>query len=183
MSSVDHTPDDAKKHNISLTREQYFSLLKTVYLGNWMANANKDGSPESKRLQELEDTENVILSYAKQFGYSKYVDDELVNESQYYPTRAFEEETDVEMLIDEYTEDMFWDELVERLADRDFRKRYSQAQISAMSQEERVNKLYEFIDNWAEEINTNGLDNVGKIEWGSSPGQTTDEVIRKGDEK
>lgn len=162
MSSVNHTPEDDKKQSISLTRQQYFSLLKTVYLGNWMANANKDGSPSEKRLQEFEDTENVILSYAKQFGYSKYVDDELANEGQYFPTRAFEEETDVELLIDEYTQDMFWDELIERLAERDFKKRYNRAQIRAMSMEERIQKRYEFIEKWAEEIDENGLDNIDR---------------------
>ncbi len=33
--------------NIEFTKAQFFALLKAVYLGNWMANANRDGNMES----------------------------------------------------------------------------------------------------------------------------------------
>ena len=39
---------DGEKHNIGLTKKQYLMLLKAVYLGNWMANANRDGSQRRK---------------------------------------------------------------------------------------------------------------------------------------
>ena len=39
---------------IHITKKQYESLAKIVYLGNWMANANRDGSPEDPHLLEYE---------------------------------------------------------------------------------------------------------------------------------
>lgn len=156
-------PDEQTKYEIILTKKQYFALLKTVYLGNWVANAIRDDSDSGKRLDEYDVAESTIFSYAKQFGYSQYIDDEFANEGKYYPTRVFEDKTEVMALIDEYNEDTFWDELVEHLAERDFKKQYNRAEARAMSQEEHINKLYEFIDKWAEEINANGLDNIGII--------------------
>lgn len=168
MSKVKNTaskPEPAKnsKQAITLTKTQYFALLKTVYLGNWFANAIRDDSENDKRKEDYDVAESIIFSNAKQFGYSQYVADEFAEEGKYYPSRALEEEPDIMDTIDEYNECTFWDELVERLAEKDFTQHNSRAQIRAMSQNERIEKLYEFIDTWAEEINTNGLDNIGKV--------------------
>jgi hypothetical protein len=101
--------------NIEFTKEQFLTLLKIVYLGNWMANAQR----EDGLIEEYESMESFIFSQAKKFGYDKYLDDELKDENLYFPTRAFEEETRVHELVEEYDEDSFWDELVERLSERD----------------------------------------------------------------
>jgi len=147
-------------NKIELTKEQFKALLKLVYLGNWLANANRDGSPENPRLKEYEAIENYIFSFAKEFGFGEYVDDEEAGKSKFYPTRMFEEETDIQKLIEEYDEETFWDELIDRLGDRDFFRHYSKDEIKKMTQEERFEKLYEFIDKWADEINERGIERL-----------------------
>lgn len=149
-----------QQNKIYFTREQFEALLKLVYLGNWVANANRDGSPENPRKEEYEKLENYIFSFAKQFGFGEYVDDEEVGKGNFYPTRTFEEETDVRKFIEEYDEETFWDEIIDRLGERDFYQHYSEDEIQKMSQEERFKKLYEFIDKWAEEINENGIERM-----------------------
>lgn len=154
------TGANSKKHAVALTKKQYMALMKAVYLGNWIANAHRGDGPANPRLEEFEDTENVILSHAKQFGFEEYVDDELANEGQHFPTRMFDETSGVMDLIDEYDDDTFWDEIVERLAQRDFENRYSLDEIRKMTNEDRANKIYKYINKWAKEINANGLDNL-----------------------
>ena len=151
---------DEDKMSIGLTRAQFFALLKAVYLGNWMANAQRDGSADDPRKKEYEEIEDFIFSHAKQFGLSEYVDDEEAAKGKFYPTRMFEEETDIHKLIEEYDEETFWDELIERLGDRDFFRHYSKDEIQKMSRDERFEKLYEFIDKWAEEINKTGIEKL-----------------------
>ena len=152
--------DSNNKHSISLTKKQYFTLMKAAYLGNWLANAHHDGKPGNERNKEIEDAENIILSFAKQFGFDKYVDDELADEGQYFPTRIFDETLGLMEIIEEYDDNTFWDKIVERLAQRDFERQYSLEKIRQMTDEDRINKLYVHIDKWAEEINTNSLDNI-----------------------
>jgi len=82
-------------NKIEFTKEQFEALLKLVYLGNWLANANRDGSNENPHLEEYEKIENYIFSFAKQFGFDEYVDDKDAREGKFYPTRTFEEGTDV----------------------------------------------------------------------------------------
>lgn len=145
---------------IKFSKEQFLALLKIVYLGNWVANAQRGDVPTNPRLKVYESIENYIFSYAKSFGLAEYVDDELAENGQYFPTRMFEESQDIFELIDEYDDNTFWDELVERLADRDFEKHYTESEIQKMTNGERMNKLYTFIDKWAEEIYQNSLDNL-----------------------
>lgn len=147
--------------DINFTKEQFEKLLKLVYIGNWVINANRDGSPENPRKEEYEKLEDYIFSFAKQFGFDKYVDDEEAGERKFFPTRMFEEETDVRELIDEYDNETFWDETIDRLGERDFYRYYSKDEIQKMTQEERFEKVYEFIDKWAEEINENGIERLG----------------------
>lgn len=148
---------------MELSKEQFKTLLKLVYLGNWLANASRDGRPENPHKEEYETTEDYIFSFAKQFGFGEYVDDEEAGEGKFYPTRMFEEETDIQELIDEYDEETFWDEIIDRLGERDFHRRYSKDEIQKMSREERFKKLYEFIDKWADEIDENGIERLGII--------------------
>ena len=147
-------------NKIEFTKEQFKALLKLVYLGNWLANAQRDGSNENPNLEEYEAIENYIFSFAKQFGLSEYVDDEEAAKGKFYPTRFFEEETDVQKLIEEYDEETFWDELIDHLGDRDFYRHYSKDEIKKMTQEKRFEKLCGFIDKWADEINEHGIERL-----------------------
>lgn len=141
---------------IELTKEQFEKLLKLVYLGEWMINANRTDD----RIKKYEDLLSHIFSFAKQFGFDEFVDDEDAKEGKFFPTRKFEEETDVRKFMEEYEEETFWDEIAERLGERDFYRHYPKDEIQKMTQEERFEKVYEFIDKWGEEINENGIEGL-----------------------
>lgn len=148
------------KQKIEFTKKQFKTLLKLVYLGNWIANAQRDGSVENPHKEEYEKLENYIFSFAKQFGLDEWVNDEDAADGKFFPTRFFEEETDVQELIEEYDKETFWDELIHLLGDRDFYRHYSREEIRKMTQDERFNKLYEFIDRWADEMAEYGIERL-----------------------
>ena len=153
-------PKTEQKLSIPLTRAQFLALLKAVYLGNWMANANRDGSRRDPHKKKYEEIENYIFSFAKQFGFNEYVDDKDAKKGKFFSTMLFEEGTDVGELTEEYNEENFWDELIHRLGERDFSRRHSTAEIKAMTDEERFMKLHEYINVWADEIDNNGMENM-----------------------
>jgi hypothetical protein len=144
---------------IKFTKEQYENLMKLVYLGEWMANSHRTDD----RIKKYDKLQKYIFSFAKDFGLEKYVDDENVDDGDFYPTRFFEEETDVNRLQEEYDNDAFWSELPDRLGERDFYEKYSEEDWEKMTREERFLKIQECIIKWEEEFDKNGIERLGII--------------------
>ena len=90
--------------DINLTPEQAQHLLRLVYLGNWLANSQRVGSAEDPLIAEFDEVHRKLFSVAE------------------IPERAIENDSLVVRAIDEYRDEVFWDELVERLAHRDFER-------------------------------------------------------------
>jgi len=143
-----------QQKEINFTRKQFLALLKLVYLGNWMANACRVNGKK----KEYREMENYILSFARQFGLGEYIDEDEAEKGEFYLNGKFEEETDVRQLCEEYDEEVFWQEVSERLGERDFFRHYSEKEIKKMTRKERFTKLYEFIDKWGDEINKHGIE-------------------------
>src|SRR3989344_8946192 len=114
-----------EKQKIELTKEQFLTLMKVVYLGNWMANANRTGGKDDPNVKEYEEISDYIFSLASRFDLEKYISHEAEDGDKYFLTNEFEEKTDVHRLHEDYDEETFWDELPERLGERDFYRMYS----------------------------------------------------------
>jgi hypothetical protein len=145
-----------QKQSIELTNEQYQALMKAVYLGNWVANAHRIDDKKN----DYEAIEDYVFSLAPKFGLSRYMDHDAVDGKRYFPTAAFENETDVETLHAEYDAETVWDELAQWLGEGDFFERYSETEIKAMSQDERFVKLSECIDVYEDEFAKHGMERV-----------------------
>ncbi|MEA2005081.1 MAG: hypothetical protein U9O50_02260 [Acidobacteriota bacterium] len=55
---------------------------------------------------------------------------------------------------------MFWDELIDRFAKRDFINKYGQEAIRKMDLEERFGKLQPFINKYEREFEKYGIENL-----------------------
>lgn len=149
--------------NIELSREQYEALLKSLAITRFLYHSIlEEEDPAPDRLDSYdayEDMEQQVLSYAKALEVSHLVayDSE---EELHYLTREFEEKTDISDLITEYQDSIFWDELVQRLAARDFMRTYSENEIKSMAIEERIEKEAPFISRYEEVFTESGIDNL-----------------------
>ena len=149
--------------SIELTRKQYLALLKAVYLGNWMVNAQRDGGPLDPLVEEYEDIADFVFSLAPRFGLEKYLHrhaHESEDDAHHHPTRLFEEGTDVRAIVDAYDEGMFWEELAERLGERDFHAAHPEEAAAAMSEDEYLRKHGETIDRYEDEFAEHGIDRL-----------------------
>lgn len=145
-----------KTISVPFTKKQFFALMKAVYLGNWMANAVRTNDI----VREYEEIEHYIFSLAPQFGYDKYMDHDVEDGDAYYPTGEFEETTDVGEQHDNYNDEIFWQELADCLAERDFHEIYSEEEIGDMSDEERFTKFYECVDAVNLELENHGIERL-----------------------
>ena len=141
---------------IKFTEKQYESLLKLVYLGNWMINAIR---LVDEQIKEYENIEQYIFSFAKDAGLENWIefDNEL---NKFYPTKEFEENTDVEQFKDDYDDELFWEELTYRLGGQDFIREYGETAIRKMTWEERFKKEQPFIEKYEEEFEKYGIENL-----------------------
>lgn len=137
---------------IEISKTQYKTLVKALFLANWVVNCHKTDEPDD----EFERLEQYILAQGKFFDLKNVEFDE--KHGKYYHDMDFEQKT-LEHL-DEFVDASFWDELIERLAQRDFLRAMGEKEIRKMSRDEHFSKFYEFADPYEEEFAEHGLDNL-----------------------
>ncbi|MCR4311185.1 MAG: hypothetical protein NUV54_01270 [Candidatus Taylorbacteria bacterium] len=142
---------------INLTKKQYWNFVRATYMADWMANAICDG--DMKQDDGIKEIRNYIFSFGKEMGLEKYMgyDEEL---GSYYATLEMDDEPSVRSLIKRYDEDVAWDEIIERLGERDFRRKYSIEEIKKMTDEERFTKRMECEEVWGREFEENGIERL-----------------------
>jgi hypothetical protein len=138
---------------ISLSRQQFETLLKTVYLGAWMISAHRE---RENVIGEFEELERHLWTLAHRAGFRDLVevDPTLL---KVFPTYEFAEALDP--FIDEYDDEAFWDGLVDRLADRDLAEAYGD-DIMRMDRDERFTRLQRFVDKYETEVEEHGVDRM-----------------------
>jgi len=127
-------------HSVHLTTDQFKTLLKLVYLGEWVVNAHK-----VERDEEFDELTKHLFSLTKDFN----IPDISLEEDPQYPCADYEN-GEVRDYIDEYNELTFWDELTQRLTDKLFTERYTPEQRQSMDRSTRSQTLCRL----EEEVNT-----------------------------
>ena len=140
---------------INFTKKQYETLLKAVYLGIWVTTASED-DPEKSAIDELG---RYLFGFAGDFGLDKLVDyDE--EKKTHYPSSSFEEDEELNELIDRYDDNAFLTKLIENLAGRDMLDKYGEEAIRKMTDEEFIKNERSFLEKYENEFAKNGLKNL-----------------------
>jgi len=142
----------SKKVTIELTEKQYKNLLKLVYLGEWLSQSYAEEPSE-----DILDTVEAVYKLAKDSGAEKMVefDKEI---GKHFPTAKMEEE----MLeyIDDYDDNIFWDELVDRMSEKDLINKFGEKKVGKMSFEDRIEEEAQFIEKYEDEFAENGIERL-----------------------
>lgn len=145
--------------NIELSKNQLKYLIKLVYLGNWVVNSKNE--PEAID-ENYERVASLIYSYGEKAGLKKYVaygkHSRTWTETDYLQMKS-----DAAKLLNEYNDNNFWSHLIDNFALRDFHNKYSAKKIRKMSNQERFEKFYKFIDQYTDETNDHGIERFSII--------------------
>jgi hypothetical protein len=135
---------------IDLSTEQYLTLVKLLQLGNWPLGLTE---ADHELVGKAEELEQYIFSLAEDFeaGDQIYYN----REDEYYSLSEPLKES-VETIIDEYEEDVFWDQLTHKLATIDLKR---ETDINA-SIEEKINKLFQIKAKYEKYFLENGLEKM-----------------------
>jgi hypothetical protein len=142
---------------INFTKKEYRTLLEIFEIAHWVLHAHKTREyPNTAKYRKLE---QKIFSCAKDMGFEDLImfDTEL---ERYYPTAEFEETSPAMKFITEFENDTFWEELIERLVQRDLIRQEGKEGIVNMSIEERFQKEEPLEEKYSTEFETYGLDRI-----------------------
>jgi hypothetical protein len=141
---------------ITLSKGQYQNLVRLVYLGNWMINAIRSGNKGDEQIEKYNEAEQIIFSFAKETRLERWI--EYDEESkEFFPTRRFDEDKEIDEYRDEYNDHTFWEELFYRLVDRDMIDTYGEETVEKMSFEEQIEKEEPFRRKYDKEFEKYGI--------------------------
>ncbi len=121
-----------------------------AYLGEWVVNANR----VEDREEAFRALASYVYSFAESFGYANLIDSSSGG-GKCYASRHLEEVC--EGYIQDYDNEIFWDELADRLAERDLLAQFGRNVIKKMSPEELFEKRTALAERYEEEFQKYGL--------------------------
>ena len=130
--------------NIELTDKEFRRLLDMVYIGNWILNSTRG----SDRFEDYDHVESLIFSQCAKNGMNALYEE---RDGETIPSTAFENGGIHEAIAD-YEDTVFFEILAEELARRDM-------DFEPISPE-NFNELTSRIDEYIEEFEQNGMDNI-----------------------
>jgi hypothetical protein len=139
---------------INLTKKEYRALIDMLQIAQWIILSYRvESSPETEKYRSLE---QKLLSFAEEMGLKRLIQyDE--QSGTYFPSKPFQDESPAGGYIEEYSEQNFWDELMDRLALRDLIMREGEEEVGRMDLEERSEKLDDLRDKYYSEFKEHGI--------------------------
>ncbi len=142
---------------INITKKEYLTFLEILEIADWVLHAHH--AEERSETTMYKEFEQKVFSYAKDMGFDKLVD-YASNLKRYFPTREFAETSPGREFIREFEDDTFWDELVQRLVERDLIRQAGEEKLLSMTPEERFEAEEPLEKRYADEFYNNGLENL-----------------------
>lgn len=143
--------------NINFTEKEYRLLLDAVYIADWiMTSHDSDQESMDDQYQMLF---QKIYSHAGEMGCADLVEVEA-EANRYYPSRKYEEQSDVFEWIEEYNAMSFWEELLERFTERDVLAEVPSEQRDRLGSEDYRRRAVPHEKRYAAEFEKHGIDRL-----------------------
>ena len=142
---------------MNFTKKEYQTLIEMLLVADWVITGHEEVEGEATR--PYREFRKKVLAHHKEMGMAeafKYSPED----DEYFETAAYEANGPHMRFIDEYDEQVFWEELATRLAERDFVAEEMLRAEGSGSEEERTERLLELTARYEEEFALNGLDNI-----------------------
>lgn len=132
---------------ISVTQNDYRRLLMMLFTADWVFNARRVDPPAGLRRKCGESFER-FLAHAVNMGCADLVEE---IHGRLAPSDVLENDLEVMEIIEDYDADTFWQELAERLAERDYENRHGAGPagnpaVPPLSDQQRFERLVELED-------------------------------------
>lgn len=140
---------------VSFTQKEYARLLELVHLGLTVAGARPDDPATMP--ERYAGIAQKTFELAEAFGCADLVEVDV--NGQYFPNEKLTEGPTQEKL-EQFMEDSFWNELVERLAERDLAAELGPTKTSDVLTGEDDERLQVLEESYWREFETNGISHL-----------------------
>jgi sarcosine oxidase delta subunit len=142
---------------LALTPEQFKILLRMVYMANTVANAHRDEG----FLQEYDDLEQYIFSRAKEAGFPAATwRHKIGGEEHHHPSLVFENDTEVNELMDAYDLEVTLLVLAEQFALKEIEGTYGENAKESMPEKDYEELLEETAMRYEKILSRDGFKNI-----------------------
>jgi hypothetical protein len=139
----------------SFTSRDYTRILELAWLGLWVAGFRpEDPKSTPERYADLADK---LLAMAPTYGCGDLVKADA--DGTLRPSKKLLE-GQIQEKLDQFADDIFWAELVQRLAERDLRSELGSTKLSEELNEDEAARVHEFEDSYWREFETRGVDHL-----------------------
>jgi hypothetical protein len=142
---------------IEISKGEYKVLLQILEMADWVLTAHK--TKEDVRHKPYRRLEQKIFALAEVMGYGSYIEYSKTLQ-EYLPTRKYEDTCSAMRFIEEFENDSFWDELIDRLAERDAIREVGEPGFKALKIADRIMKVEEHKAKYFDEFEKHGLDRI-----------------------
>lgn len=139
---------------ILFTKSEYRTLFDMIYIAEWMLTAFE--RPTEPALQPYAHLAQKIYSHAQEMGWESLVD-ASASDNEYVPSETYEKKGGIQQMIDAYDEEIFWDELADRLAERDVYHTLTEEQRARLSNEAYDKLASPIVDRYNREFAAHGI--------------------------
>jgi len=137
---------------LTLSEDQYKRLLTLTVLGEWMINAIRK-EPDI----DYEMTASTVYAGAKESSLESLIRFDS-NNSSWTPSELLED--NAHALIDQYDEVVFWEELTNRLVERDLIRKYGERAVQSMRQGQKERESFAIAKVYTREFEDQGLERL-----------------------
>lgn len=149
---------------INISKKEYGLLMDMLCIADWIMHAH--ALKEEDRFSEHEIFFKRMMAFSKEMGAEdKILFEEDLND--YYQTRDYEAYI-LDQFIEPYDDECFWEELIDRLAQRDLVNAIGEDKFLKMEFLERATRLEEIKALYDHEFSEHGLQNMYMKKKGSS---------------
>ncbi len=140
---------------ISFTKAELEKLVELAVMADWVMTAHD--TEDDERKDDYIKLIQKIFAFAWKNGMKKEIEF-LDDIKEYFPDENWEENSLARAFINEFEEKTFWDELVERLAERELNRKLGNKKAGTF--EEHM-EIYEgFAAQYGEEFAEHGIENL-----------------------
>jgi len=136
--------------SLNLTTEQHRKLIELAYLGEWFINAHHEAEHQDEAATEAL---QKILGAHKLAGLSRDVETSNYNLDAEWSDRLYDE------YVTDYDDHVFWDELTERLAQRDLARKRG-VSMEEIEREDDLQELRPLEERYRRELERDGVERL-----------------------
>ncbi len=141
---------------IYFTKNEYRLLIDMLYVANWVMHSHDIGSERSHIAHY--NLYQKLMSHYREMDANDIIE-QAANEGAYCETEDYEIEL-IEKFLEPYSEETFWEELVDRLATRDLSNTIGFKRYQEMDVEEQAEVMTDVVNRYEKEFAEHGLDRI-----------------------